>query len=52
MRAWAATIEEIDQLTDNWQGTRIPSALAERLQAEPAPVSVHQTVRLRLLTAR
>ena len=84
MRAWAETIEEIDQLTfevvnaglflveqereilvtdtydtgpefletvGGWQGTRIPSALTERLQAEPAPASVHQTVRMRLLRA-
>jgi hypothetical protein len=84
MRAWAQTIEEIDQLTfevvdaglfaveqereivvtdsydtgpefletvGNWQGTRIPPALAERLEAVPAPVSVDQTVRLRVLRA-
>ena len=84
MRAWAQTIEEIDELTfkvvdaglfavehereivvtdtydtgpeflatvGNWQGTRIPPALAERLHAIPAPVSVDQTVRLRVLRA-
>ena len=84
MRAWAQTIEEIDQLTfkvvdtglfavehereivvtdtydtgpeflktvGNWQGTRIPPALAGRLEAIPAPVSVDQTVRLRVLRA-
>ena len=84
MRAWAETIDEIDQLTfevvdaglfaiesedelvvtdrydtgdefleivSGWQGTRIPRPLAKCLAATTTPVSVHQTVRLRILTA-
>jgi hypothetical protein len=84
MRAWRASIDEIDQRTfavidaglfaieqerdivvtdtydtgaefletvTDWKGTAIPQALAERLRAATAPVSVHQTVRLRVLRA-
>jgi hypothetical protein len=42
---------EFLETVGNWQGTRIPPALAERLEAVPAPVSVDQTVRLRVLRA-
>ena len=35
----------------DWQGTRIPPALARRLAATRGPVGVHQEVRLRLLRA-
>jgi hypothetical protein len=84
MRAWAALIDEIDQLafdvidaglfaivhegdivvTDtydsgaefletvgDWKGTTIPRPVVERVRAATAPVSVHQTVRLRVLNA-
>jgi hypothetical protein len=42
---------EFLETVGDWKGTRIPQALAERLEAETAPVSVHQTVRLRVLRA-
>jgi len=35
----------------NWQGTRIPRALGDRLARHDGPVQVHQDVRLRLLRA-
>jgi hypothetical protein len=34
-----------------WQGTRVPNALARRIEAATPPISVHQEVRLRLLRA-
>jgi hypothetical protein len=42
---------EFLETVGNWQGTRIHPALAERLEAVAAPVSVDQTVRLRVLRA-
>jgi hypothetical protein len=43
---------EFLETVGNWQGTRIPPALAERLEALGGPVSVDQTVRLRVLRSR
>ena len=42
---------EFLEIVSGWQGTQIPQPLAERLTATTAPVSVHQTVRLRVLRA-
>jgi hypothetical protein len=40
---------EFLETVGNWKGRRIPQALAERLETAPGLVSVHQTVRLRVL---
>ena len=42
---------EFLEIVSAWKGTRIQERLTERLRAATAPVSVHQTVRLRLLRA-
>ena len=43
---------EFLQIVGGWQGTRIPTALAERLSPLMSAVEVHQTVRLRVLVSR
>ena len=43
------TGQEFVETVGGRRGTRIPPALAGGLQAAPASVSVHQTVRLRVL---
>lgn len=45
------TGDEILETVGDWKGTRIPHGLAQRLTATATPVSVHQTVRLRVLKA-
>jgi hypothetical protein len=35
-----------------WQGTRLPDALAKRIVSAPAPLTVDQEVRLRVLRTR
>jgi hypothetical protein len=42
---------EFLEVVADWKGTRIPGGLAKRLTAVATPVSVHQTVRLRVLRA-
>jgi hypothetical protein len=42
---------EFLETVSDWKGTTIPRALVERVRAATAPVSVHQTVRLRVLRA-
>ena len=37
------------ETVSNWQGTRIPVALGDRLARHDGPAQVHQAVRLRLL---
>jgi hypothetical protein len=43
---------EFLQIVGGWQGTRIPTALAERLSPLTSAVGVHQAVRLRVLASR
>ena len=43
---------EFLEIVGGWQGTRIPTALAERLSPLTSAVEVHQAVRLRVLVSR
>jgi hypothetical protein len=42
---------EFLETVGGWKGTRIPDTLRQQLAAAAGPVSVHQTVRLRVLSA-
>jgi hypothetical protein len=48
--SWDSGSECVATVT-GWQGTRVSSDLAHRIAASPAPVTVEQEVRLRVLRA-
>lgn len=43
---------ELVEAVSSWQGTRVSGALARRARAAPPPATVHQEVRLRVLSSR
>jgi hypothetical protein len=45
-------LAELVEETSQWMGTRVPRALAERVETSSGPVELHQQVRIRVLSKR